>query len=135
MKGAFPTCTFLHHLKGRIYPLYEVDNGKGFKIENVEYSVYLRFSNFRKARRKENTHMATIKIILDKRASYTTVDSKHQLVIKIGHKSKTRNIGFDIHLTADQPSFTPFKIVGIVNAESYTKRTTKIFGEIEKMEP
>jgi hypothetical protein len=75
--------------------------------------------------------MATIKIVLDKRASHTTIHGKHQLVLRIGHKSKTRDIGFDIHLTADQLSFDPFKIVGIVNAERHTKRTTKMFGEID----
>lgn len=75
--------------------------------------------------------MATIKIALDKRASNTTKDNKHMLVLRLGHRSKTRDIPFNIHLKEDQFDQDTGKIIGIMNAVRQTKRTRKIYSDVD----
>jgi len=46
--------------------------------------------------------MAKVKLTLDKRIDHTAKDGKFPLVLRISHKSKTRDIGFNIHVDKDQ---------------------------------
>lgn len=75
--------------------------------------------------------MATIKIALDKRADHTTKDNKHPLVLRIGHAGKTRDIPFNLHLKENQYNFNTGKITGILNAVRHTKRTHKIYSDVD----
>lgn len=75
--------------------------------------------------------MATIKITFDKRTSNTTKDNKYPLVLRIGHKRKTRDIPFNLHLTENQYDFSTNKILGILNAVRHTKRTRKMFSDVD----
>ncbi|MCK5677037.1 MAG: phage integrase SAM-like domain-containing protein [Flavobacteriaceae bacterium] len=75
--------------------------------------------------------MATIKITFDKRASNTTKDNKYPLVLRIGHKRKTRDIPFNLHLKKNQYDFNTNKILGILNAVRHTKRTRKMFSDVD----
>ncbi len=75
--------------------------------------------------------MATIKITFDKRASNTTKDNNYPLVLRIGHKRKTRDIQFNLHLTENQYDFNTNKILGILNAVRHTKRTRKMFSDVD----
>ncbi|MEQ9262028.1 MAG: tyrosine-type recombinase/integrase [Owenweeksia sp.] len=75
--------------------------------------------------------MATVKVTLDKRASNTTVDGMHPMVLRIGHKSKTRDIPFHIHVHADQYDPNTGEITGIRNAVRNTKRVRKIFSDVD----
>ena len=75
--------------------------------------------------------MATIKITLDKRSSNTTKDKKFPLVLRIGHKRKTRDIPFNIHVKEKQYDFGTGKIAGIPHAIRHTKRTRKIYSDVD----
>ena len=75
--------------------------------------------------------MATIKITLDKRSSNTTKDKKFPLVLRIGHKRKTRDISFNIHIKENQYDFETGKIEGIPFAVRHTKRTRKIYSDVD----
>ena len=75
--------------------------------------------------------MATIKVTLDKRADHKTKDNKCPLVLRIGHKSKTRDIPFNIHVKENHYDFATGKITGIENAVRHTKRTRKIYSDVD----
>ncbi|WP_036381599.1 phage integrase SAM-like domain-containing protein [Muricauda sp. MAR_2010_75] len=75
--------------------------------------------------------MATIKITFDKRADHTTKDKKFPLVLRIGHVRKTRDIPFNIHLKETQYDFSTGIITGILNASRHTKRTRKIYSDVD----
>lgn len=75
--------------------------------------------------------MATIKITFDKRESNTTKDNKFMLVLRINHNRKTRDIPFNLHLKENQYNFATGKITGIMNAVRYTKRTRKIYSDVD----
>jgi len=84
-----------------------------------------------KTRRKTCNTMAKFKLTLDKRADHTTKDGKFPLVLRIAHKSKTRDIGFDIHLRDDQFDEVTGRITGIQNSVRNTKRVQKIYGDVD----
>lgn len=84
-----------------------------------------------KARRKNKILMAKIKLTLDKRADHMTKDRRHPLVICLGHKSKTRYLGLDIHLKENQFNDDNYSITGIQNSVRLTKRVQKKFGDID----
>lgn len=75
--------------------------------------------------------MATVKVTLDKRDSNTTKDNKYPLVLRIGHKSKTRDILFNIHLSEEEFDPATGKITGILNAGRHSKRTRKIYSDVD----
>jgi len=75
--------------------------------------------------------MATIKITFDKRADHTTKDKKFPLVLRIGHARKTRDIPFNLHLKENQYDFETGTITGILNAVRHTKRTRKIYSDVD----
>jgi integrase len=75
--------------------------------------------------------MATIKITLDKRESNRHSDGRHPVVLRIGHKSKTRDIGLDVYVFEDQITFDPLKISGTLNAVRHTKRIDKLHKEVD----
>ena len=75
--------------------------------------------------------MATIKVTLDKRLSGRTKDNKFPLVLHIGHKRKTRSIPFNLHLKQNHYNNKTGKISGILNAVRHTKRTQKIFSDVD----
>ena len=75
--------------------------------------------------------MAKIKLTLDTRSNSQTTDGKYPLVLRISHKSKTRDIGFDIHVFQEQIVLDPLKISGITNAVRHTKRIDKTYKEID----
>ena len=67
--------------------------------------------------------MATVKVTLDTRKNCQDKDGKFPLVLRIGHKRKTRDISFDIHLLDTQFNSDTGEIKGIVNAVRKTKST------------
>jgi len=75
--------------------------------------------------------MATIKIAFDKRADHRTKDKKFPLVLRVGHARKTRDIPFNLHLKEKQYDFSTGKITGIMNATRHTKRTRKIYSDVD----
>ncbi|MEQ8881613.1 MAG: tyrosine-type recombinase/integrase [Cyclobacteriaceae bacterium] len=75
--------------------------------------------------------MAKIKISLDTRSSSQDKDGKYPLVLRIGHKSKTRDIGLNIHVKEDQFNSDSKEIRGIQNSVRQSKRVQKIFSEID----
>lgn len=75
--------------------------------------------------------MAKVKITLDTRINSQNKEGKFPLVLRIGHKSKTRDIGFEIHLGPDQFNEETHTISGIRNAVRHAKRIQKIFSEID----
>ncbi len=75
--------------------------------------------------------MATVKVTLDTRKNCQDKDGKFPLVLRIGHKRKTRDISFDIHLLSKQLNSDTGEIKGIVNAVRQTKRTQKIYRDID----
>jgi len=78
-----------------------------------------------------DTRMATIKLTLDTRANCRTNEGKYPLVLRIGHKSKTRDIGLDIQVFEDQIEISPLKITGITNAVRHTKRIDQKYKDID----
>ncbi len=75
--------------------------------------------------------MATIKITFDKRADHKTKDNKFPLVLRVGHARKTRDIPFNLHLKENQYDFSTGKISGIMIAGRHTKRTRKIYSDVD----
>lgn len=75
--------------------------------------------------------MAKIKITLDTRSNSQDKDGKYPLVLRIGHKSKTRDINFNIHLKKGRFDESTREIKGIQNAVRHSKRIQKIFSDID----
>lgn len=75
--------------------------------------------------------MATVKITLDKRASHQNRDGTYPLVLRLGHKSKTRDIPFNIHLFEGQYDNETGMIAGILNAKRHSKRIQKTFADAD----
>lgn len=75
--------------------------------------------------------MAKVKITLDTRSNSQDKDGKYPLVLRIGHKSKTRDIPLKLHLKEDQFDETTREITGIQNFVRNTKRVQKIFGDVD----
>lgn len=75
--------------------------------------------------------MAKIKITLDTRANCRDINGKYPLVLRISHKSKTRDIQLNQHLLEEQFNPLTREIKGIQNSVRHTKRIQKIFGEID----
>ncbi|MBT1689883.1 tyrosine-type recombinase/integrase [Dawidia soli] len=75
--------------------------------------------------------MTTIKITLDKREDHTHVDKRYPVVLRIGHKRKTRDIPFNI--AVHEKNFDPVtgKVTGILNAVQNTKRVQRILAETD----
>ncbi len=75
--------------------------------------------------------MARIKIYVDTRSSSQRVDGTFPLVLRIGHRSKTRDISFHIYVLPDNFNQDTFKITGITNSVRYTKRIHKIYADVD----
>ncbi len=75
--------------------------------------------------------MAKVKITLDTRLNCQDKEGKFPLVLRIGHKSKTRDIGFNIHLLEDQFDEVSHRISGIQNSVRHSKRVQKIYSDID----
>lgn len=75
--------------------------------------------------------MAKVKVTLDKRSDHMTKDGKYPLVLRLSHKSKTRDIGFDIHLKEDQFNEATCTLSGIKNAVRNSKRVQKSYADID----
>jgi integrase len=75
--------------------------------------------------------MTTIKITLDKREDHTHADNRYPVVLRIGHKRKTRDILFNVAVY--EKNFDPVtgKVSGILNAVRHTKRVQKILTETD----
>ena len=75
--------------------------------------------------------MAKVKVTLDTRSSSKNKDNKYPLVLRISHKSKTRDIGFDIHVLEDQFNETACTLTGIQNSVRNSKRVQKMYADID----
>lgn len=75
--------------------------------------------------------MAKVKVTLDTRSSSKNKDNKYPLVLRISHKSKTRDIGFDIHVLEDQFNETTCTLSGIQNSVRNSKRVQKMYADID----
>lgn len=51
--------------------------------------------------------------------------------MRLGHARKTRDIPFNLHLKENQYDFSSGKITGIMNAARHTKRTRKIYSDVD----
>ena len=85
--------------------------------------------------------MAKVKITLDTRSTSQDKDGKYPLVLRISHKSKTRDIPFDIHLAREnfieiededgKKKTAYFEIKGVTNAVRKTKRVQKTYSDVD----
>ena len=85
--------------------------------------------------------MAKVKIALDTRNNSQDKDGKFPLVLRISHQSKTRDIGFDIHVAKEnfvefeveegQKKTVHFQIKGVANAVRKTKRIQKTYSDVD----
>lgn len=85
--------------------------------------------------------MAKVKIALDTRSGSQNKDGKFPLVLRISHKRKTRDIGFDIHIAKEnfieldleegQKRAAYFKITGVPNSVRKTKRVQKTHSDVD----
>ena len=75
--------------------------------------------------------MAKVKVTLDTRSSSKDKDNKYPLVLRISHKSKTRDIGFDIHVLEDQFDEATCSLSGIQNSVRNSKRVQKMYADID----
>ena len=75
--------------------------------------------------------MAKVKITLDTRSTSQDKEGKYPLVLRIGHKSKTRDIKLGMHLLEDQFNPDTREIRGIQNSVRNSKRIQKVYGEID----
>ena len=75
--------------------------------------------------------MATVRVKLNKRASHQTTDGRYPLILNIGHKSKAREIPFNLFLHENQFDEDTKKITGIVNSVRQSKWIQKIFSEVD----
>lgn len=75
--------------------------------------------------------MAKVKITLDKREDHKTKDGKCPIVLRLSHKSKTRDIGFNIHVKEDEFNPESNEIRGISNSIRQSKRVQKMFSDID----
>ena len=75
--------------------------------------------------------MAKVKITLDTRSTSQDKEGKYPLVLRIGHKSKTRDIKLGIHLLEEQFNPDNREIKGIQNSVRHSKRIQKVYGEID----
>lgn len=85
--------------------------------------------------------MSKVKIALDTRKNCQDKDGKYPLVLRISHQSKTRDIGFDIHIKEEnfieldvaegQKKAVHFQIKGVPNSVRKTKRVQKTYGDVD----
>lgn len=75
--------------------------------------------------------MARVKLALDKREDHTTKDGKYPLVLRLSHKRKTRDIGFNIHVKEDQFDSETTEIRGIQNSVRQSKRVQKMISDVD----
>ncbi len=85
--------------------------------------------------------MTKVKIALDTRKSSQDKDGNFPLVLRISHKSKTRDIGFDIHIAKDnfielevaegEKKSVYFQIKGVSNSVRKTKRIQKTYSDVD----
>lgn len=75
--------------------------------------------------------MAKVKVVLDKREDHRHKDGRCSLVLRISHKSKTRDIGFDIYVLENNFNVETRVIKGITNSVRYTKRVQKMFADVD----
>ncbi len=85
--------------------------------------------------------MAKVKIALDTRKTSQDKDGKFPLVLRISHQSKTRDIGFDIHIAQEnfieldtgeaQKKSAHFQIKGVANSVRKTKHVHKIYSDVD----
>ena len=85
--------------------------------------------------------MTKVKIALDTRKNSQDKDDNFPLVLRISHKSKTRDIGFDIHIAKEnfieldvaegEKKSVHFQIKGVANSVRKTKRIQKTYGDVD----
>ncbi|MEO9803413.1 MAG: phage integrase SAM-like domain-containing protein [Reichenbachiella sp.] len=75
--------------------------------------------------------MAKVRITLDTRTNSQDKDGKYPLVLRISHKSKTRDIGLDIHVCNDQFDEVTCTLSGIQNSVRQSKRVQKMISDID----
>ena len=75
--------------------------------------------------------MAKVKITLYKREGHKHKDGRFPLVLRISHKSKTRDIPLDINVYENQFNEVTGKFSGIQNQVRNTKRIQKLFGDVD----
>ena len=75
--------------------------------------------------------MAKVKVTLDTRSTSQDNTGKYPLVLRISHKSKTRDIPFHIHLLSEQYNEVTGDITGIPNRVRHSKRVQKYFHDID----
>jgi len=75
--------------------------------------------------------MAKVKITLDTRSNAKDKDGKYPLVLRMAHRSKTRDIPFHIHVHENQYNETTRAIKGIENSVRNSKRVQKLYSEID----
>jgi len=75
--------------------------------------------------------MATVRVKLNKRASHKTTDGKYPLILNIGHKSKAREISFNMFLNEQQFDESTKKITGISNSVRHSKWVQKIYSDVD----
>lgn len=75
--------------------------------------------------------MAKVKVTLDSRLNSCDKDGKYPLVLRISHKRKTRDIGFDIHVKNEHFNPSKTEIKGIQNAVRNSKRVQKIYADVD----
>lgn len=74
--------------------------------------------------------MARIKILLDKRADHQHKDGRFPLVLRIAHRSTSRNIPLELFLFENQFNPDTREIKGIKNHVRNTNRIQKIYGDV-----
>lgn len=75
--------------------------------------------------------MAKVRVTLDTRSNSQDKEGKFPLVLRISHKSKTRDIPFNIHVHEGQFDENTTKITGIQNSVRHSKRVQKIYGDVD----
>jgi hypothetical protein len=75
--------------------------------------------------------MTTIKITLDRRKDHTHANNRFPLVLRIGHKRKSRDVGFGLALLEKDFDPATCKISGILNYARYTKRVQKVLADTD----
>ncbi len=75
--------------------------------------------------------MAKVKVTLDKREDHKHKDGRCPIVLRISHKSKVRDIPYDLYIF--EKDFDPLtrKVTGIENAVRHSKRVQKSFSDID----
>ncbi|MDW3191252.1 MAG: tyrosine-type recombinase/integrase [Cytophagales bacterium] len=75
--------------------------------------------------------MAKVKIALDRREGHKHNDGRCPVVLRISHKSKTRDIPFDIYVLENDFDSETYDLKGIQNAVRQTKRVKKKIFEVD----